>query len=472
MSGYRDDIRRKDIGNRDDIYRRETGRDLVRDSHQANIERRLMERGSDFNLDIDRRRRGEITGTKFDEMNEAHGMPMRGFVDSSSKRNKYENPTLDFDLFDPANSDELEMVGYFDPYTVRNKEFGEFEQDDDRDLNSLNLNKLDISYPLIFSDMFDYFIKMKNLVISPFSLYQGLFMLYLSSNDQHLANFLSVTKVPKQVAYKEITVKIQDIQKAMGSLASVNIVFVPNTVKLNQEFLPVANLFSTIVQYSAGNAATEVERIGELINKFTKGHLKESVSEDVLRHGDCLVHSSTIININFQQAGVESTESNFNGRKMKMVQVNTGDLWYVRDNETIVIEIPIDKRLVFGIYCNNHNKLPTNDQLSKYISMMSKTSAAMIRFPVINQLAQVNYSKFLSSNKLLEKIRLEDMLVNSPITSFSRYYQTVKISVIGSGKVLNLDSVNRGLYCDINTPFIYWVKDKVTEYIVTIGVFV
>ena len=501
----------------DDIYRKETGRTLNMNHHQWNIDRQLMDRGNYFNIDSTRIKRdigfsntrrdgynsqkrsssphrwddrvGEITGTEFDDIDdieEVHGMPMRGFVDNSRKIDKYDpfkttNPVLDFDLFNPSKKPTTD-VSYYDPYNEGQpgeKEFSDFRRSETFTPSS-NVHFADVSYSVFFSCLYNYFIKSKNFIISPFSLYQGIIMLYLGSENQEIAQLLSLKNIPKPRAYKEITVRLQDIQKTMGTLSSTNFVLLPINLRLNARFMPIMSLYSTVYQYDPAQSASEAVQIGVQLNKITKGHLKESIDEKVLQQGDCIIHSSTIISIDFRQGSIESVKTVFHGkptRKVNMIQINQGEVWYSGDNDATVIEIPIDSRLVMGIYYNRHNPVPSNDELSHYIQTMSKVKVTMVSFPMINQISQVNYNKFLAhsrQNSLLKGIQLSNLVSNKSLVKISRYYQTVKLTVSASGRETETDlgATSRGLCSIIDSPFIYWVKDIKTNYIITIGSYV
>lgn len=462
------------------------GNQRYRDTSSRDFDLASYDSDSDDMLDY----RGEITGEfADDDLSMAKGMPMRSLGEMRAPKNSHydpyrsgTNPTLDFDLYDHHHKPKTN-VSYHDPYSFQpgtDTQFSGLGEKQGGSGPGQTVALAATSYASFFEEVYDHFMQSQPILLSPFSLYHGLFFLYLASDDPYLAKLLRIDGVPKELAYREVGQQIVQMQARNKRFPlDNNLLIYPQKLQMNQHFSNVARRFMGLYAYR--NNSSDEPALENMIKGVTRNLVRETVSAKVLSSGQLVIHSSSAFDMVLPKSSLEGGMRAFSGRnrQVRMMSVDIDEIGYVADNQSAIIEIPIDSNLAFGIYYDKSRgelETPSNDYLASMIQSISKTHVSRLLIPQIDKLSRVDYRKFLQNmglHHMFSDFSMQKLFSSSEPIGISRYYQTVRIKMLPSTARPSpmVTGSARGLNLMVNSPFIYWIRDVSNGFMITMGYF-
>ncbi len=523
-SNFSDNRQHKKQSGNTEIYARSvedvgSARKNRNDSYKDCVNRKLFERGQNFNTDSrfdkytdpkkntnrgtkfsDVSNFGEITGEMLDIPEIDQGMPLRFNVttivpEKINYDNKY-NPRLDFELYESKPNID---VSYFDPNQIinNNSGFADINYDNyDNNNNTPNFATVTNSFTFSLRELLD---KNESHISSPYSVMELLNILYsgsAGSTERELRQlFSSFNKQNTMQSIKKINKQINYSQ----SCKIKNLVLFRQASRINTAFLDYISDLATVDKFNASKPVREANRINDYITRETAGSVTDLVKSEFITKDSCLILVNTVNFYSRWKTPFQKKDTRaelFHGIRspgavrnvMMMQQVKTKHS-YMEDEQYQFLEISYhDPAFVFGILLpkNNNSTLNINsEQFAYYISNMQELEINTVKIPKFKHKSKFNLVPTLQKLGLCDifiKADLPDIINNSNAdVRVSKVVQHATIIVDEAGTkasaataIMCVDqcavmSSKKKINFIANHPFIYYIRHKQSNTVLFIG---
>lgn len=478
---------------------------------------------------------GEITGHTIDIRKLDKGMPMRisnehyndklGNPDNDSDNDNdtnypeisksinpansanFVNPHLDFDLY---RSKSNINVSYFDPndnnnqFSTRGTNYSTINDDlesNGRISSETKFSSIINQFSMNMLNKFKSSIPQnKSLLISPFSIYQSMILLYRGSKNKtetELRKVFSFLDKPTTfTTFSKLQKKIIDTKNVHMS----NSLYFSDMFPLNQGYTNYVRNLGLIDNINTLRSREESIRINNITTNTTRGNITNLITGNMINRDTLIVVTSAIFFYSrwkhpfLQEYTRIDTFYTYNKLKKVnrlipiMTQKNVNHN-YFEDTSYQILEMDYnDQKLSMGIILPKLNKLINidNEQLGYYISQLSKQFIPIVRIPKFKQ-----QSKFKIDN-LFRKMGLRELFTNADLSEITASNDIMYVTDIihqvyvvvnedGSnplGNTNNATNTNTDTnYAPLsknksfiaNRPFMYYIRFKPTNTILFIG---
>lgn len=390
-------------------------------SYNYNIDRRLMERGNNFNQSKDKY--GEITGEYLETPIIDKGMPMRSHI-VPALNNIYgnDNPYLDFNLY--REKPNLKVSNY-DPVHNLNNDNLSFAKISDMNQSIIsqpnNITNSSNIFTFDFLEKFTENIKSKkSTVLSPYSIYNCFSLLYIGSKNQteyllkNYFNFLS-----KQQTHNYMYKLNQELlnSKVFNSL---NLVLYSNSFTINEAYKSYVDKIGYFIPYDNNNSVQDTKKINTIISNSTKGMINNLLSAQMLQNNKLVLINTIYFNSKWKKPfNLDNTkQEEFYGLTKTIVpmmsQKDTYHNYYEDSNNQILEMDYIDNVFSMGFILPKSQysdlRVQSLNEFNYYISNLKSKKISIIKIPKFK-----TDSRYSISN-LFKKYGLKEIFQNIDIS--------------------------------------------------------
>ena len=486
------------------------------EEHDMNIKRRIMERGTMFNVNTHNRYKkpkssnygnkfpessnfGEITGTTFDDSKIDQGMPLRFQINERELNDRYDyenyynnqelienpsadpnyyNPRLDFDLYD---SRPQSNVSYFDPVNSSyNPSFSDLTSNNNLIEPEERLSP-DAKFSAILNnfcfEIFNQFqssIKNNIIISSPLSILTPLIVLYRSSKGMTEMELKEFFSLPDKDLAIDGLIKLGNQLTQSKNFITTNFIYVPANIPLNKAFISYVDGLTNIDSIDLRRSNKEVSRINNNIYRMTKGVIRDVVNTNMININTSLFNVSTVFfRTNWKYAFNKrlTKKSTFYGRQRKYIELmhlQNKDCRYYADNRVQVLELDFDNDdYTMGFILPNNNDLDiNNDKFGYFISQLQIKKINNINIPKFKHQSRYkidNMFKKMGMRELFTNSDLAELTPSNNILFLSDVIHQAVIIVNENGNTnknlgFNNSHNNENINFVANHPFIFYIR--------------
>jgi len=431
-----------------------------RDTHNHNIERRMMERNgmfgavtrddtsatkkssnvssdtnfSDRNIFSQTNNIGEITGDSFDETEVTQGMPLRPSMASRSK-DRYAgnnddtiyNHHLDFDLY--ASKPNIK-VSYNDPMNYSpntsssNMEFAQLD-DNQQTLAAQKITRSSIVSSINNNFTLDFLSKFykntrdkKSTILSPFSIFQLFTILYISSKNKTEAELKEYFNYPdKNLTYDTLN-KVNSLLETSGSFKKMNLICVPSNSNINKAFTTYISKLGVIYSLNINDPQNESSKLNNIISKSTNGMIRDIIKPSMINLNTSLMLVNTLYFYSKWKKSFNSQLTKkmiFNGIQQKsqidMMKQNDIKTRYFENDINQILELDYqDESFCMGfilpkqVDVTKSIKIPdvVHDEFEYYISELQETKINTLQIPKFKHESRYKIDNLFKKYGLIE----------------------------------------------------------------------
>ena len=507
MNKYSDEIKRNPSNDR--IKVREMSNFQIKNQsndHTQNLDRIMMERGSFFEQDsnkkthvndkgqvmfnnTDETKFGEITGDIFNSNAMDRGLPMRSQY-TKRKQQYDQNDHLDFDLFDikPTNL----KVTNFDPLSMQGSggttglEFADIStsmtnmstQLSPITLCSTQIDRLNNNLFYFLYDLYN-----NSYVTNGLGLFTLFGMLYFCSTGITEIELKKMFDFPKKEELYDGLIQIQNLINNNNKIIDFkNFLILGNDVPYDPKYYETINFFCTLIRVDKSKPFTESKKLNEAVKKILNTEIKNAVTPEnfdklqLMFLTTCVIHPvwdnsfDEIINGKFY-----SYEKENNVKYLHGISRSCG---YFEDNNHQILEIKcLNNEITMGciLHKNNINNDVDDLKLHYFISHMKECVLDEIKIPCFTENYKIRFNNTLQNlgltsvfTKILcpkffpENVTLQDVIQNIKIIVDNNFIENKQSK--SKGYV-----TNRNFIC--NKPFIYYFRLVKTNTILLMGLY-
>ncbi len=504
---------------------------IKRASHDTNIERRIMERDSYFNLgtrndntinkyntdninsNYKKKNIGEITGQNlnYDNLELEQGMPLRQSV-SESKKLQYDdydkmnshNKYLDFDLFNDNNQNNYasEQVSSYDPRLEQNINH-ELSNTVNHQKNytktiATNIQLINNDFGVDIYNEITKHIQNKPCVMSPYSLLLPFIMLYLGSagtSEKELRNFFNFSD--KNNTLLDICKNFESIIR-QSSILIKNVIYLNNKLPINPGYAKQISLIGSVDSLNCKNSVQESTRINQFISETTNGLIRNIISPNSITTNTM----SILLNIIYFKSKWKYTFNKKETKEDKFYVMNQNQIQtkiiptmnmsntkfnYYEDQHNQIIELDFkDEILTMGFVLGKKILSPTitSETLEKYIEKLNYTKINKLQIPKFkqkNKYSLIPLLKQMGLQTIFEKLNISNMIlgINDDNKINEIIHEAVVIvdedgaeaSAVTMLRVDTFGSDSKTINFIADHPFVYYIRHKNTNTILFIGMY-